>query len=275
MENKFLLSIVLLSFFIKAEELITVDKMVAEVFYLEDKFAITESELTSDLEGKRQNMDHETTIKDVARESVMLEEAARFKIVIDDATVDRTLARIQEASNITRDQLIDMLKEMGLTYEQAREEVKKNLTINNLIDGKVRSKVFVDEKEVEEANKANPMVHFFFQEAFIPGGDKEKIQKEVDKNRIDSKVSWSEAFEIPIKLKDLEEDRPVGLIEIFEDDNGVKLRKVADKFYQAPELTNELKMSYKRELYGKKLEKNMQDFYSDLDSSYKIKFKSC
>ncbi len=82
-------------------------------------------------------------------ERVQLQMASRYDIVISDGEIDQAIGRILANNNITLDQLIQDLNRQGMTMEQLRKQVSRDLAINHLQQGVVNGRIRVTDQEID------------------------------------------------------------------------------------------------------------------------------
>lgn len=68
---------------------------------------------------------------------------------IEDAVLDKTIARIAQQNKLTVDQLIAALKRDGVPFSRFREEIRGEITIARLREREVDSKIVVTEGEID------------------------------------------------------------------------------------------------------------------------------
>ena len=81
-------------------------------------------------------------------ENLQLQLADRVSIRYDDDTINQVLANMAQGNNMTLDQYVSMLEDEGV-YLQTREEVRRQLTIQELQRGMVNSRIGVTEQEID------------------------------------------------------------------------------------------------------------------------------
>ena len=84
-------------------------------------------------------------------ERLELEEADRIGLSVTDDEVDRAINDIMQKNNITEKwQLENALATQGLTFQQYRHKLKKQLTVMKLVNQEVRSTVVISPEEVRD-----------------------------------------------------------------------------------------------------------------------------
>ena len=81
-------------------------------------------------------------------ENLQMQFAERVSIRYDDDTLNRVLANMAENSNMSFDEYIDALEAAGV-YLQTREQVRKQMTLQELQRGMVNRRITITEQEIE------------------------------------------------------------------------------------------------------------------------------
>lgn len=81
-------------------------------------------------------------------ESLQLQVAERVSIRYDDDTVNRVLLNMAQNNNLTFNEYIAILEQRGV-YLQTREQVRKQLTLQELQRGLVNSRIAITDQEIE------------------------------------------------------------------------------------------------------------------------------
>lgn len=82
-------------------------------------------------------------------ESLQLQMANRFGVRISDAELNDAMERIAEQNNMTLEQFSQALTKDGLTYAQAREQLRKEMLIQRVQQGNVSERVQITDQEIE------------------------------------------------------------------------------------------------------------------------------
>jgi peptidyl-prolyl cis-trans isomerase SurA len=81
-------------------------------------------------------------------ENLQMQFAERVSIRFDDDTINRVLLNMAENSNMSFDEYVTTLEEAGV-YLMTREQVRKQLTIQELQRGMVNSRLAITEQEID------------------------------------------------------------------------------------------------------------------------------
>lgn len=135
---------------------VSLDRVVAIV----DKDVVLESELNARkvsimerLRGQYQQLPPEDVLNKQILEQLILERielgmAERYEIVIEEAEIDQAIGRVLQKNQITLAQLEADLQRQGLTMEGLRKQMRSELTISNLQQGVVNSRIKVTDQDI-------------------------------------------------------------------------------------------------------------------------------
>lgn len=215
------------------------DTVEAVVFGQEGTKIITRAELERpSLDGRFRTLD------DLVYENLMILDAQRFKMVLDEDMIDKHLAAVQRENNLKPDDLKNIFNAAGYTQEDGRRQFGVISIINQLLDFKIRSRLIVPEKEVVAYYNANPEMQdasYYIQRAFIPFAydrstqeQQAEIQRFLDDNIGLVEIDWQEPFwieeaELAQSMKFIT-TMEVGCIgELKETEEGFELFKLVEK----------------------------------------------
>ena len=91
-------------------------------------------------------------------EKLQLQVAKRMGITVDDTAIDRAIEDIARRNNMTLDALKQALAADGITFEQFREQIRREMTIARLHDREMEGRVMVSDAEVDHFLANNPDV---------------------------------------------------------------------------------------------------------------------
>ena len=81
-------------------------------------------------------------------ESIQLQMGERAGIRIDDAALNQAMQQIAARNNVTLDQFRAALERDGISYNQAREQIRREMIINRVRQRRVRDTIQVSDQEV-------------------------------------------------------------------------------------------------------------------------------
>ncbi len=76
--------------------------------------------------------------------------AKELGIKVSEADVDEEIRRIEEAQGLTHEQFLNILKKHGLTYQEYREQIKRNIQRMQIMEFEVRSRIVISDKKIKE-----------------------------------------------------------------------------------------------------------------------------
>lgn len=263
-----------------ANDKIVIDKILAIIYHPEGNSIILQSDLRPSLSGVPK------TLNDIIFERLMVLDAENLKIVVTDSDVDRHLALVQKQFKLSKEDTIELFKQIGLTYDKARETLKNDLKIQKVLDYRVKNKVIIDKKKIEEYYDKNPVYEpatFTFVQSFVsfegrsPALTKIKIERAIESNEIDKEVVWGETLTLredqiaqdKAFIKDLVINRPT-IVNVF--DNGLSLIKLLSKTASKLVPLKDREAEIYNILGQKEFESILQEYKKKLISLAPIKF---
>ena len=126
-----------------------------------DDGLIMQSQINSDLDEMVQRYGEQNipkpdikVLRNQVIESLIIEElqlqlAERYGIRVSDEELNATITRIAANNNLSLEEFIIYLQNEGESYEDFREDVKKQITIQRIQRGRVGSEIDITEKEFE------------------------------------------------------------------------------------------------------------------------------
>ncbi len=135
---------------------VSLDRVVAIV----DSDVVLESELTARkmsilerLRGQYQQLPPEDVLNRQILDQLILERielsmAERYDIKIEEAEIDQAIGRVLQKNQITLAQLEADLQTQGLNLEGLRKQMRNELTISNLQQGVVNSRIKITEQDI-------------------------------------------------------------------------------------------------------------------------------
>jgi peptidyl-prolyl cis-trans isomerase SurA len=90
-------------------------------------------------------------LRSVEDEVLQLQEAARHKITVSKAEVDRAIQNIANDNNIAADQILMTVTNAGVTVETFRQQIAAQLTWQKVVAGRYGTDVLINDQQVDEA----------------------------------------------------------------------------------------------------------------------------
>lgn len=81
-------------------------------------------------------------------ESIQLQMGERAGIRIDDAALNQTMAQLAQRNNVTPEEFRAALERDGISYNQAREQIRREMIINRVRQRRVAERIQVSDQEV-------------------------------------------------------------------------------------------------------------------------------
>ena len=177
---------------------ITIDRIEAKVFGPESTDLILMSDLMKpDLSGAQRNLEEMIFTR------LVFQDAKKFRIIPSEEEIDRDIANVQKQHNISLDELKEVFKASGYTYQEGRDQLSIMRTVDSLLNAKIRGRLVVADKDIQAYYNANPEMQeasYQIAKAFFPltmQKTEQALQRDlvdvVNKNS-DMVVDWQEPF---------------------------------------------------------------------------------
>ncbi len=92
-------------------------------------------------------------LEQLITEKIQLQLAKRASVIIDDETVNNVIQKIARENRLTLPEFRDVLKQDGIEYAEFRQNVKNEITINQLKKRRVENRIVVTDQEIENELK--------------------------------------------------------------------------------------------------------------------------
>ncbi len=148
------LILIFLSFNILSQELDRVAVIVNDGVVLESDILqkMSEFKKNATLNGTRIPSDEELRediIDDLIIAEIQLQIADKVGIKISDEELNVTVKRLAQQNNLDIEQFINVVEERGDSYSDLREEIRKNLKINRVQQGRIQNKISISREELD------------------------------------------------------------------------------------------------------------------------------
>ena len=155
--NKFLITILLLvsTFsYAKVEVLDRIAIIVDDGVVMESQIKSTINELTGRYEDQNLEKPPQDILVDQVKEKLIIEElqlqmADRAGIKISDAELNLTMSRLASNNGLTLEGFIQFIEDNDDSYEELREQMRREMRIQRIQRGRVNSSIDITEKEFE------------------------------------------------------------------------------------------------------------------------------
>lgn len=116
---------------------------------------IQSSQYPDDVERKLKFEVRQKVLQQLIDQKLTDQELDRLQITVSEEEVDRTIERVKEANYLTDEKMRDGLEQQGMTYEDYRERMKKQLLRAKLVNLEIRSKIVITEEDIKAYYKKN------------------------------------------------------------------------------------------------------------------------
>jgi peptidyl-prolyl cis-trans isomerase SurA len=212
-------------------------------------------------------------------ENIQMQLANRVSIRYDDDTINRVLGNMARNSNLTFDEYVDALEENGV-YLQTREQVRKQMTMQELQRGMVNRRIKITEQEIDnflnsEMGRELMAADYFVDDLLIPfsAADTPEIKAEKQRlaadliSRIDddfplaaaraaarqntaievggAELGWRKAKQLPSLFADIVVEMEIGEVEgPIEAGNGLHIIQLVDKQGGTEQFVNQTRVRH-------------------------------
>ncbi|TFW15014.1 molecular chaperone SurA [Massilia arenosa] len=125
------------------DDIITKNELAARVADIVKRSRANNQPLPDEADLQRQVLEH------MIVEKAQLQMAAEYGVKVDDATLDRTIARIAENQKVSVNDMRNQLEREGTTFASFREEIRNEIMMQRLREHEVDSKIQISDAEVD------------------------------------------------------------------------------------------------------------------------------
>jgi peptidyl-prolyl cis-trans isomerase SurA len=100
--------------------------------------------------------DPNAILKAIITQKMLENEAGKFAGKVDDGEVDRYIANVENEAHINDAQLRQQLQQQGMSYDDFRAKVRRQVEAMTMIDQEVRQKIVIPDSEVAAYYKSHP-----------------------------------------------------------------------------------------------------------------------
>lgn len=126
-----------------SNDVITQSDLDHKIAIVKKNFSDQQQTLPNDTEIRKQVLDR------LIIESLQLQLAEQAGLQISDERLAQTITRIAERKNMNDEQFRAQLEKEGIAYEDMREQIRKDLILQQLQQSKLRHKIQITEQEVD------------------------------------------------------------------------------------------------------------------------------
>jgi hypothetical protein len=180
---------------IQADPLILVDSIQVVVYGPETTSILTNSDVY------RRGIDGSTrTLDEKIFERKVYDDAVKFKMVPTKEEAEKRLQIVQKDNNISREQMVEIFKAGGYTYEQGLEQFQTMTAVNQIMSFKIMSRLIVPESEIKAYYEENPQytqASYYIRRAEVPATavtTKQELKEKLQNNTFYNSIAWSMPF---------------------------------------------------------------------------------
>jgi len=100
--------------------------------------------------------DSDAVLKAIITQKMLDSESKNYANRVDEDEVDRYIANLEQRGKVTDAQLRAQLQQQGLSYDDFRAKVRKQVESMAMIDKEVRQKIVIPEAQINQYYKDNP-----------------------------------------------------------------------------------------------------------------------
>jgi peptidyl-prolyl cis-trans isomerase SurA len=100
--------------------------------------------------------DPQAVLKALITQRLLQEESQKYADRVTDDEINNFIQNMEQKGNITEDQLRAQLQSQGVTYDEFRNTVRKQVQAMAMIDKEVRQKILITDAQVEAYYKEHP-----------------------------------------------------------------------------------------------------------------------
>jgi hypothetical protein len=252
---------------------IIVDRILATIYHPQENAIIIQSDLEHSFDGQTRSVD------DLINDALVLIDAHRYKIQVTQDEVDRYFAKILHANNLTSQQFEQVLQDQGFSINDGQEFLKKRLTIEQMIDFKVRSnkKMMIQQQNIDDYFDQHSKLHdqeFTLAIATIPSNNQslETIQKKVDTPAFLDTLTFDEPFvvkasELPAERQFIKDKKDNSIVLIEPVDDTYEITKlIKQHVFTSHDCNNEIVMTIREQRF----KSIINSYYEELRNSATI-----
>ena len=276
MKHHFLLIVcAALSFFegsLNASRVI-VDEIRAVVYHEDGARIVLTSDIKPDLDGRPRSL------RDAVLEELMLVEADHFHITVTDDDAEDYLAELQKMNHMGRAGMERVMEDMGYSYAEGREKLRRRQAVEQLVDFRVRSdkRFIVTREDVEKFEAEHPVFEqglYTLAQVVVPADA--AMQKKYSQQELDA-LAWEDSFDL--HENDVADDKkfladaPLGsVVDREEVEGGVELTRLVARRARRRVTVDELYDQVVNKIRMERFDELMKDFQKNILAKSTVRF---
>lgn len=240
-------------------------------------FGDDRTDLITDLDCKRPSLDGtKRSLEDLVLEALIYQDAARYKMLSTEESIERHLMSVQREHNLSLDDLKNIFRQAGYSFEEGKAKFGIMSAVGQMLDFKIRSRLIVPEKDIEHYYNEHPVYNdetYELANALIKREEdqsldeiRSEIEQLIQTGSSSLQISWSEPFWV--KVNEIAQNRqfiknmqPGQIAIASESDEGIEIIKLMSK--------QERKLLTLEERYHEIADILRQPKYEELFNNYK------
>lgn len=97
------------------------------------------------------------TFDDIFMERLMFQDALKYRVMVDDKTIDSYISKIARNNSMSVDDITKMFVQAGYSLQEGRRQLGIMYGVNELLEYKIKSQLVVPEKDVVAYHEAHPL----------------------------------------------------------------------------------------------------------------------
>ena len=140
------------------------------------------------------------SLEDKVMERRMYQDAVQFKMVPEKEVVQKNLQTVQRENNLTQDQLKEIFRAGGYSWEEGLQQFETMMAVNQIVSFKVMSRLIVPESEIVAFHEENPKIieaSYYLRRAEVPisvASTKSSLKQKLLSQEFYESLDWSDPF---------------------------------------------------------------------------------
>ncbi|HBS48322.1 TPA: hypothetical protein DEO28_00625 [Candidatus Dependentiae bacterium] len=217
------------------------------------------------------------TIDDAIAQELYFQEALKKKLNATGTDLEKQISSMKNSQNIkTDEELESFLKKEGYTLKRYKLELIKFMSVNNLLQLEVKSRIFVTTQELEEYYQKNPQweeAEFILKTCIIPFKevkDEKDILKKKDLAWI--QTDWVKKEDLSEEMSFISDMQKGDISKPIKTAKGYQLVQIVDKREKHLKLLDEVAVEVRKKIREEKMEKFEKEYLKELKDKAFIEY---